>query len=109
MNRDEIIKRLETLPADIFSAEKSVINAVNEIQEAKEELTNEQGRLLVNGTIDGKNAEIRAAQLRERTEEETKGVQRAENKASVAKANLNFLLNVQSNFRAIAGILKGAE
>ena len=109
LTKIELIEKLYELPKLIEDAENAVIKDVQAIQGAKERLADEQDRLLTNGSIDGKNAEIRAAQLRERTGQEVRGVQQAENKASISKVKLNRLNNELRSSEAIAGMLKGAE
>jgi hypothetical protein len=65
--------------------------------------------LQLSGVIDGKNAEIRSSQLRAKTANERQGIQRAENKLSIARAHLNRLNNELAVYRAITAMLKGAE
>ena len=109
MNKQDIINRLIDLPHEIEAAEKEVIKTANKAREAKETLTAKEDMLLVNGLIDGKNAETRAAQLRAQTTVERQAVQHAENELSVTRAYLNKLLNTQANHRAIAGLLREVE
>lgn len=109
MDRNAIIARLLELPGEIKDAEDEVIEAVDILQGQKSKLTEKQDTLLLSGSIDGKNAETRNAQLREKTTDEQFSIRQAENDLSVAKAHLNHLLNEQSNLRAIAGLLKGDE
>lgn len=109
MDKNAIITRLLELPGEIKDAEDKVIEAVDILQGQKSKLTEKQDTLLLSGSIDGKNAEIRNAQLRAQTTDEQFSVRQAENALSVEKATLNSLLNEQGNLRAIAGLLKGAE
>ena len=107
MYKQDIINRLQKLPEEIEAFENNVIEAVNKIREAKEALTAKEDMLLVGGTIDGKNAETRSAQIRSHTVTERQTVQAAENTLSIIRAYLNRLNNEQANDRAIADMLKG--
>jgi hypothetical protein len=109
LTKIELIEKLTLLPGLIEQAENEVIKDIQAIQGAKERLADEQDRLLTNGSIDGKNAEIRSAQLRERTGQEVRDVQQSENKASISRVALNRLNNELAICRAIAGILRGIE
>jgi len=109
LTKIELIDKLASLPEQIELAEKEVIKSVQAIQGAKERLTFVEDQLLVSGAIDGKNAEIRAAQLRAHTLQQRADIQDAENKASGTRVALNRLNNELAICRAIAGMLKGAE
>ena len=109
MTKDELIEKLYELPKLIEEAENAVIKDVQAIQGAKERLLFVEDQLLTSGVIDGKNAEIRSAQLRSRTPQQRSDIQDAENKASATRAALNRLNNELAVCKAIAGMLKGAE
>jgi len=109
MTKIELIEKLYSLPGLVEQAENSVIAAYGQVQESKSILTEAEDVLLLSGSIDGKNAETRNAQLRAQTSSERQSIPRAENELSVSKVALNRLNNEQANCRAIAEMLKGAE
>lgn len=93
----------------IEEAENEVIKAVDLLQGQKDRLMEVQDRLLISGSIDGKNAESRTAQLRAQTTTEQFSVRQAENDLSIVKVKLNRLLNELAICKAIAGMLRGIE
>lgn len=107
--KKELIDMLALLPATIAEQEKSLIEAYVAAQTCKKELTEAEDDLFLRGVIDGKNAEIRAAQLRANTADKRADLQKAENKISVERAILDGLNNQLAAYIAIAGMLKGAE
>jgi len=109
VDKQTLIDKLAALPGLIEDAENEVIRAVDLLQGQKDRLTEAQDRLLILGTIDGKNQETRNAQLRAQTTAEQFTVRKAENELSVARAHLNRLTNELAVCRAIAGMLKGVE
>lgn len=109
MDKQAIITRLLELPNEIEQAENNVICSADILRGQKDRLTEIQDRLIVEGKIDGKNAEARAAQLRVMTEQEQFSVRQAENDLNGDRAYLNKLVNAQANLRAIAGLLKAGE
>ena len=109
MTKLELIEKLSTLPELIAEQEKAVINANSQVLASKSILTEAEDVLILSGAIDGKNAETRNAQLRAKTASEREGLQKAENEVSIRRAKLNFLTNELAAYRAIAGMLKGAE
>ena len=109
MTKLELIEKLSSLPELIAEQERAVINANLQVQDSKNILTEAEDILLLSGAIDGKNAETRNAQLRAKTASEREGLQKAENELSIRRAHLNFLNNELAVYKAIAGMLKGAE
>lgn len=103
------LKMLQTLPRDIKEAENDLVEGITGLQEDKDLLADKEAELLVNGKIDGKNAEIRAAQMRELTKVERNNVTLSENNVSRIKAKLNAAVNEFKAWRAIAGLLKEVE
>jgi hypothetical protein len=88
-----MIENLITIPQNIYEAELHVITLIGQLQEKKEALVNKETELLLNGAIDGKNAEIRNAQLREKTKDERETVKKAEEELNKAKATLTLWNN----------------
>lgn len=107
MNKAELITELELLPSRIEAVERDVLTQQQEVSKAKEALANKEADLYTEGKIDGKNAEIRNAQLRQFTTQERNEVARAENDLNLARIALNRHRNEFSAYEAIAGIFKG--
>lgn len=104
MTRQNIVERLLALPALIADAETAVITTFDDLQAAKKALQHKEDGLIFGifepegMVIDGKNAEIRAAQLRKYTVEEQAAVDAVEREHSLAKHQLNKL---QTELRAL--------
>jgi hypothetical protein len=109
MTKLELIEKLSSLPGLIAEQEIVVINANLQVQDSKNILTEAEDVLILSGQIDGKNAETRKAQMRAKTVSERGGLQKAENQLSIDRARLNRLNNELAAYKAIAGMLKGAE
>ncbi len=109
MTKLELIEKLSSLPELIAEQERAVINANLQVQDSKNILTEAEDVLILSGQIDGKNAETRNAQMRAKTVSERGGLQKAENELSIRRARLSFLNNELAVYKAIAGMLKGAE
>lgn len=109
MTKLDLINKLVSLPELIEAQEKAVSAVYQQVQDSKNVLTEAEDVLFLSGQIDGKNAETRAAQLRAKTVNEREGLQKAENLLSAERAKLNRLNNELAVYRAIAGMLKGAE
>lgn len=107
--KNACIDVLQLLPGKIKDAENVLVEASFELQEAKEVLADKEAELLLTGKIDGKNAEIRSAQMRGLTGVEHDSVVLCENKVSRAKAKLNAAVNEFKAWRSIAGLLKEVE
>lgn len=108
MNKQLIIDRLMALPKEIASAEEAVITANRAVQDAKNGLQAREDELLTTGAIDGKNAEIRTAQLRSFTGEQREVVTQAEYDLVRVKNHLALLYNEFKALQAVADLLKGA-
>lgn len=106
MDRQIIIEKLAFLPAEIAGVEAGVLTAQLAVAEAKDILANKEAQLYLDGTIDGKNAEIRAAQLKEYTFAERETIVTAETKMALARIELNRLLNQFKAYRTIAGMFE---
>lgn len=106
MNRQTVIENLAKLPALIEAAEMGVLRLQEQVDESKEELKDREGDLQLKGAIDGKNAEIRAAQLRQMTKMEREEVGQYENLLAEKRIELNRLLNEFRAYRSIARLLE---
>ena len=109
MNKQELIDKLTSLPGEIYLAEMAILGYQNNLVKEKELLTLKEADLYTEGKIDGKNAEIRAAQLKQLTIPERNNIAIAENELNLARINFNQLQNTFVAYRAIAGLLKAGE
>lgn len=109
MTKNELISELLELPEEVYNAELEVIEAYEQVQKKKDLLVAKEDELLMSGTIDGKNAETRQAQLRNFTADERQAVQQAENELSKIRALLNLRRDILSSYKAIAKLLGEAE
>jgi len=107
--REQCIERLLKMPAEIADAEDRVVQCVAELTTAKEALEDAEARLLLSGEIDGKNAEARRAQLRERTTAEREAVRKAEQALAQAKAELAKAQVRLRALEAIAALVRGEK
>lgn len=112
MNKQTIIDRLFELPGEIAHAEETVIKAQMHLQDDKTNLQIAEDRLYmgeVEGVaIDGKNAEIRSAQLRAYTAVERNAVAMSENALAKHRLRLTRLQTELRALQSIADLLKGA-
>ncbi|GAA0390195.1 hypothetical protein [Paenibacillus motobuensis] len=107
MTKQEIVNRLLELPGQIASVEYTVLEADRQVVLAKEFLQQKEDDLLLGNVIDGKNAEIRAAQMRQHTEYERQNLDNAE---LHLKNNVTRLVRLRDEFKAlqaVASLLQG--
>lgn len=107
MTKQEIASRLLELPKEIAFAEDAVLVANYQLVQAKEALQRKEDELLLGNEIDGKNAEIRAAQMRQRTELEREDLSEAELTLKNAAVRLGKLKDELRALQAAAGLLQG--
>jgi hypothetical protein len=107
MTKQEIFKRLLELPGEIALAEDAVLEANQRVVTAKEALQQVEDGLLLNNVIDGKNAEIRAAQMRSHTVDERENLSEAELSLKNAAVRLGKLKDELRALQAAAGLLQG--
>lgn len=109
MNKQTIISRLLELPVEIAKAEQAVIEAQITLESAKNILTDAESYLLIgeNTPVNGKNAEIRAAQLREYTKAEREAVTLAGDTLAQRSVYLRSLQNELKVLQSVALILGG--
>ncbi len=108
MDKEKVIDRLFELPGEIELAEENVISADRALRSVKELLQEAEDKLLTSNVIDGKNAEIRSAQLRSFTAQERELVTAAEYTLIRSKNQLSKLYNELRALQSIADLLKGA-
>jgi len=105
--RDQLIAELTALKQSIVAANDEVFSASHELMVKKDALRAREDYLTLNGIIDGKNAEIRAAQLRQETIIERQDVAEAEDYLESAKATLsNRMAELRINL-GLVELLKG--
>jgi hypothetical protein len=110
MDRVAVIIRLTELPGEIEGRENDLLDAQEDLNKFKEGLIDQQNALLESGAIDGKNAELRSAQMRNLTNKERVEVAEAENVVAAARINLNRAVNQFKAYRAVAKLLdQGVE
>jgi len=108
--RENIITRLLEMGTAIAAAETTVIDLDQVRQEAAASLQRMEDDLLLNSTlIDGKNAETRAAQLRNLTQDTRGYVQRLELQKAAAAVEVRRLNNEFASLRSIARLLQVTE
>jgi len=73
LNKQDLIVALADLPGAINFAEVTILEAQANVTKAKEALSTKEADLYSENKIDGKNAEIRAAQLRQLTTQDRLG------------------------------------
>ena len=102
-----LIADLKALKISIPAANEQVYMAARDLVAAKDELRIQEGRLIADGVIDGKNAEIRAAQMYGCTVVERQNVAEAEDFLEHSKLTLS---NLQTELRinlALVELVKG--
>jgi hypothetical protein len=108
MSKNDLIARLLMLPDAIARAERDVLAAESHQRQMERTLLRFQDRLLLNGeSVNGKNAEIRGAQLRQHTDASERDIAEAVESLQQARISLNLLLRQHSSLKAIAGVLGG--
>jgi len=108
MDKQSIINRLLALPAEIADAEEAVLLANGRLVAVKESLQAKEDSLLLGNVIDGKNAETRAAQVRQYTQHERETMSDAELNLKNAAARLGKVRDEFRALRAVAELLKEA-
>lgn len=108
MDRKTMIVDLKAAASLLQDKEHALMVAALELQVAKDGLQAAEDRMILGGEIDGKNAEIRAAQLREKTANERLRLQEAERAYEVAKLDAMEARNRLGVLKVIAGLLSGA-
>jgi len=107
--REQCIERLLKMPGEIADAEDRVVRCSVALTEATDYLEDKEAELLVNDQITGKNAEIRKAELRERTAVPRKAVRKAEQALAEARAELAKAQTKLRALEAIAALVRGEK
>jgi hypothetical protein len=111
MDRATLIERLLALPGAIHETEGMLIGAEARLAGARRQLEDRETVLLAtdDGGITGRNAEVRAAQLRSLTARERDRLQEAEESLREARRAYHGVLNEFSALRAAAKLLAAPE
>jgi predicted protein tyrosine phosphatase len=109
LDKSALIKRLMEIPGEIRHGETVLIDLMYDAQAAKDQLASKEAELLLSGAIDGKNAEIRNAQMREDTTMEREAVAEAERILALHRIDLTELQNEFKALRSISQLLSGTE
>ncbi len=109
MDRMQIAMRIMEIPPAIADRELAVLEANRAAQRAKEYLAGRESELLLNGAIDGKNAEIREAQLRANTTAEREQYFAADGAVAVERVKLNALHNEFKALQVVTKLLGGGD
>lgn len=104
-----IVARLLDLPMLIEGAEEVVLQANMSLIDAKTMLQEKEDGLLLGGIIDGKNAEIRAAQVREYTKNEREALTDAEMNLKNAVTRLGKFRDEFKALQAVSALLSIRE
>jgi len=105
-----LFARLLTLPADINRAESTVLDAEWRRQEAASALQRAEDAVTLDvEKVNGKNAEQRAAQLRQLTEQERQAALLAERSHAEARLQLSALITEFAAMRSAARLLSEAR
>ncbi len=107
MNKQEIARRLLALTSEIGVAEEAVLKADRQLIAAKEVLQKKEDDLWLGNVIDGKNAEIRAAQMRRHTDYQREVLSEAELKFKNAVSKLGRLKDELGALQAFSRLLHG--
>jgi hypothetical protein len=114
LNKQDIVNRLFVLPNEIEAAEIKLIDFQSELLKSQTELRQFQDGLYIGiwedkgMKIDGKNAEIREAQMRQYTTIEQNAVTKANELVNRQRFEVTRLQNELIALRAIVDLLKGA-
>src|SRR5258707_6772324 len=107
MTRDEILAALAKLPGQIERAELALLACRRAEERFEEEARDAEATLLLGGSIDGKNAEARAAQLRLQMAGHRDTAAELEQKTERARIKLHRLQAEFSAAKAMARLLAG--
>lgn len=107
MKKQDIVIRLLALPTEIATAEEAVLQANESVVSAKELLQRKEDDLLLGNMIDGKNAEIRAAQMRQNTVYEREIFADAELNLRNEAVRLGKCRDELRALQAVTSLLKG--
>lgn len=105
--REQLIAELTALKQSIVIANEEVYTSSRQLMVVKDDLRVKEDSLILGGVIDGKNAEIRAAQMSQHTIIERQEVADIEDYLENAKKNLNNLRVELQISLALVELVKG--
>ncbi|ODG93747.1 hypothetical protein BED47_00835 [Gottfriedia luciferensis] len=100
-NLDAIAKRLLEVNRELKRVEEEYYYFTNELLDWKMNLSNMESELIVNGSIDGKNEQIRNAQLANHTKDIRLEVLKHEKFLNALRPRMYSLRNEQENLRYV--------
>lgn len=113
LTREQIANRLPQCADELHRAELHLIETANEVAAARSALESMEDALLLGNVpgaaIDGKNAEIRAAQMREHTIAQRADLAYAEQRHRDAAARVRIAQAEVSCWRSVARLMGGEE
>lgn len=104
MDREALAMGVLRLVSDLNAAEEVLVNAQLAVAAAKSDLADIESKLLLTG-IDGKNQDVRDAQLRQRTAPQIFALEQAKNNEALLRLTLTKLQNEMSAYRVVAMLL----
>ena len=107
--REQVIEKLLSLPKEINNAEDDLCRVQLNLVAAQDLLKAKEDEWQASGSIDGKNAEIRTAQLRTLTQTERDQVKVFEAVIPEYRRMLTRAQNEFSGYRSIARLMAGVE
>lgn len=107
LSRTDLITDLLAVAAALAGAESELLAAQRALTTAKELLEDAEAAAVLSGTVDGKNADARAAQVRAFTAAPREAVRQAQDTAHAAALTLRVLTARFSALRAVARLLSG--
>ncbi|MEH7237299.1 hypothetical protein [Bacillus sp. JJ1562] len=99
---DLVKKALETLPGEIYEAEKRFYEELSRLRELRIELLTKESELFRAGKIKGQSDKVRCMQLNEYTKDKAYEITRAEFLVDMASTELNRKRNELEATLAIA-------
>ncbi len=111
MDKNKIAERLMELPGVIGLVEMDLLAAINVKNDIKKELEKKEAELLISPDtpINGKNAEIRSAQLKKALAVELTLMEEAEKAVALQRTKLTQRQNEFSALRSVVSLLTGSE
>lgn len=95
------------MPTMIKLAEQDVMKASAEVDQAEAALQDKQAFLTLSGAIDGKNAEVRSAQMWEQTKAERSALNEVRERLQKARMQLAYQQNRFAALKTIARLMAG--
>jgi len=107
--RETLTDRLLSLPDALQAAEADLLVAEAARRRAESELQDAEDTLILTGNADGRNAEVRAAQLRSCTLLEREALAETVERCARLRARLHALQAEHASLRACARLMSGGE